>query len=117
MSAGLMSFNREPKFTAPVLELPPFTTLVVELFNGEPSTIISGLLLPKIVLAPRILILLPAPGSPLVLATLNPAAFPLSALANVGSPDLTTDLVLTIEAVEPCLSLNSVNPSAVTTTS
>ena len=83
-----MSFNLEPKLTAPVLELPPLTILVVSLFIGDPSTIIRGELLPKIVLAPRIRILLPAPGSPLVLVILTPAAFPLKEFANVASPDL-----------------------------
>ena len=97
-----MSFNLDPKLTAPVLELPALTILVIPLFIGEPSTIIKGSLLPKIVFAPRILILLPAPGSPLVLATLTPAAFPLSAFANVVSPDLSTAAVLTIEYVDPC---------------
>ena len=88
MSAGLISFNLDPKLTAPELELPPLTILVILLFNGDPSTIISGSLLPKMVFAPRIRILLPAPGSPLDLVTLKPAAFALNALAKVASPDL-----------------------------
>ena len=88
ISAGLRSFNLDPKLTAPELELPPFTILVILLFNGDPSTIINGSLLPKMVFAPRIRILLPAPGSPLDLVTLKPAAFALNALAKVASPDL-----------------------------
>ena len=114
MSAGLISLSLEPKLTAPELELPPFTILVVALLSGDPSTIINGSLLPNMVLAPRIRILLPAPGSPLVRTTLSPAAFPLNALAMVGSPDLPTAWVLTIEDVDPCLSRLSVKPNAVT---
>ena len=69
------------------------------------------------VFAPRILIALPAPGSPLDLEILSPEALPLSPLASVDSPDRTTAFVLTIEEVDPCLSRSSVKPSAVTTTS
>ena len=61
---------------------------MIPLFIGDPSTTIRGELLPKMVLAPRMRILLPAPGSPLVLEILTPAAFPLKEFANVASPDL-----------------------------
>ena len=74
----------------------------MSLFNGTPSTIISGLLAPAIVLAPRILIVLPAPGSPFDLVILTPDAFPLKALITVASPERITDSVLKTEEVEPC---------------
>ena len=85
--------------------------------NGTPSTIIRGWLDPSIVFAPLILMVLPAPGSPFVLDILTPEAFPLSALTTVGSPDLNTDWVFTIEEVDPCWSFTTVKPKEVTITS
>ena len=73
----------------------------MSLFKGTPSTIIRGLLAPSIVLAPLILIVLPAPGSPFDLVTLTPDALPLKALTTVGSPEGTTDSVSKTEQVEP----------------
>ena len=53
-------------------------------------------------LAPRILIVLPAPGSPLDLVILTPEALPLKALTTVGSADLITSSELITLDVEPC---------------
>ena len=47
------------------------------------------------VLAPRILIVDPAPGSAFDLDIFTPDAFPLSEFKSVGSPDRTTASVLT----------------------
>ena len=68
-------------------------------------------------LAPRILIVLPAPGSPLDLVILTPEALPLKALTTVGSADLITSSELITLDVEPCWSRTAAKPKAVTTTS
>jgi len=72
------------------------------LSKGTPSTIINGCIEPSIVLAPRILIVLPAPGSPLDLVILTPEAFPLRAFTTVGSADLITSSEFITEDVDPC---------------
>ena len=98
-----MSFNREPCETPPfppVILLPP--AYVVVLSRGTPSTIINGCIDPSIVFAPRILIVLPAPGSPLDRVILTPDAFPLNALTTVGSADRITSSVSITDDVEPC---------------
>ena len=69
------------------------------------------------VFAPRIFIVLPAPGSPLDFVTLTPEAFPLNALITVFSADLITSSVFTTDEVEPCWSRTTEKPRAVTTTS
>ena len=113
-----MSFRRDPWVTPPfepVILLPPAYEVVLS--KGTPSTIINGCIDPSIVLAPRILIVLPAPGSPLDLVILTPEAFPLSAFTTVGSADLITSSEFITEDVDPCWSRTAANPSAVTTTS
>ena len=118
ISLGFISFKREPWVTPPfppVILLPP--AYDVELSIGTPSTIINGCIDPSIVLAPRILIVLPAPGSPLERVILTPEALPLNAFTTVGSADLITSSELITDEVEPCWSLTAAKPKAVTTTS
>ena len=103
ISAGFISFKRDPCVTPPfepVMLLPPAYEVVLS--RGTPSTIINGCIEPSIVLAPRILIVLPAPGSPLDLVILTPEAFPLSAFTTVGSADLITSSEFITEDVDPC---------------
>ena len=103
ISLGLISLRRDPCVTPPlppVMLLPP--AYVVVLSSGTPSTIIKGCIEPSIVFAPLILIVLPAPGSPLDLVILTPEAFPLRALTTVGSADRITSSVSITEDVDPC---------------
>ena len=103
MSLGLISLRRDPCVTPPLLPvilLPPAYDVVLSI--GTPSTIISGCIEPSIVFAPRILIVLPAPGSPFDRVILTPDAFPLKALTTVGSADLITSSVAITDEVDPC---------------
>ncbi|GIS00185.1 MAG: hypothetical protein CM15mP102_10050 [Flavobacteriales bacterium] len=70
--------------------------------RGTPSTIINGCIDPPIELAPRILMVLPAPGSPFDLVILTPDALPLNAFTTVGSADLITSSAFITEEVDPC---------------
>ena len=118
ISAGFISFRRDPWVTPPlppVILLPPAYDVVLS--RGTPSTIINGWIEPSIVFAPLILIVLPAPGSPLDLVILTPEALPLKALTTVGSADRITSSAFTTDEVEPCWSLTAAKPKAVTTTS
>ena len=111
ISLGLISFNLDWDTTPDVDDAPE------ELSIGTPSRIIRGCKEDVIVTGPLIWICDPAPGSPELLVTRKPDALPAIPSIKPVSADLEIWLPSTFDAVSPNLSLSSLNPKAVTTTS
>ena len=111
ISLGFMSLSLDCD-TTPEVAVEP-----VELSIGTPSSIIRGCNDEVIVTGPLIWIWEPAPGSPELLVTLRPDALPAIPLMSPVSADLDIWSPSTFEAVNPNLSLSSLKPNAVTTTS